>query len=394
MGRRSARARGMKLAEFHRYMDEQSRQLNACYKEVEEVQFGFNDIFKRELDAWQEQFAYCFPRLAAQRKELPAPFAQHVDRVEAEERERIRKEIAELEERIRTGRAEMDRLLAEAQAESDALRKANPELNDEEERLKALVVQYENEYAQAYEEMEELHRGLWGQIAHYGKIRRLKRAQRTAKRRQAEMVGQLRKVREAWNDKLKQAGERQAELRSQWQTLSMEVAQSQGRRDHLDANWEALAEQAALQRVLEELDSPPDVPGDLGEGLRELVRRNKVRWDYEKGLQAVAEALGLLKGVGEGIKRFGQSVQTVLQEQRRYNLKEVEVRVPESVIAINQTWAQLAEKVRDEKQMGKQPLEFSRLVDQYIHERLTDESIQSYFERMGEALNAATAAWK
>ena len=394
MAKKRSAEPAMELAEFHRYLGDQGREIKACYKEVEEVQFQFNDIFKRELEAWQEQFAYCLPRLAAQRAELPTPFAAHVDRVQEEERQRLAQEIADLEKQLTEDRAEMDRLLAEAQQAGESLRQANPELNAEEERLKGLMVRYQDEYARAYEEMEDLASGLFGGITHAVKVGRLKKVQRIAKTRQAETAAQLNKVRKAWAGKLEETGETQATLRSQWQQKSTQVSQAQGRKDHLEANLEALAEQAGLQRVLEELDTPPDVAGELGEGLARLVERNQVRWRYEEGLQAVAEALGLLNGVGEGVKRFARSVQTVLQEQRRYNLKKVDVHVPASVVRINATWQALGEKVIDEKHMGSHPQEFSRLVDAYIKERLTDESIQGYFETLGEALNAATSAWK
>ncbi len=108
----------------------------------------------------------------------------------------------------------------------------------------------------------------------------------------------------------------------------------------------------------------------------------------------MAEALGLTKGVGEGLQRFQRSVGTVLQEQRRYNLKEVQVPVSYFAAALNEIWKDLRGKVQDEKYMGTHPLEFSQIVKRYIQERLTDANIQRLFEEMGEALNKATSAWK
>ena len=388
------RVNRLTLTEFQRYVDDSGRRLLACYKETEEVQFQFNDVFKQELDAWQETFAYCYPRLAVQRQDLPLTFARHVDQVEAEERERIRQEIAELDQQLRDRRAKMDDLLSQGQAATDALRTANPGLNDREEDLKALVVRYQDEYAQAFEDVEALEASPLGWMRNYFKIRRLKKVQRMAKSQQAHTLTQLRKVRQEWLSKVEEAGDTQAEFRDQWQEAGIKASEAQGRRDHLESNFDALAEQAALQRVLEELREPPDVAGDLGDALKELVERNIVRWNYEEGLRAVAEALGLLKGIGEGLKRFQRSLQTVLQEQRRYSLSQVHVHVPQLVIALNQTWEEIGGKVKDEKYMGTHPLEFSRIVDRYIKERFTDQGIQSYFELMGEALNRATAAWE
>jgi len=94
------------------------------------------------------------------------------------------------------------------------------------------------------------------------------------------------------------------------------------------------------------------------------------------------------------LRRFGQSVATVVQEQRRHNLKDVWVILPRTIIALNETWRALAEKVKDEKQMGTDPLAFSRIIKTYISDRLTDANIQGLFETMGNALNQATKAWK
>ena len=114
----------MGLAEFHRYLDQTRREVEVCYTEVEQVQKQFNDIFKRELEAWQERFSFCFPRLLAQRDEMPEAFRKHIAQVEAEEQKRIRQEIAELENKITTNQQRMDALLIGAQKTAEALRKA------------------------------------------------------------------------------------------------------------------------------------------------------------------------------------------------------------------------------------------------------------------------------
>ncbi|MBC7234262.1 MAG: hypothetical protein H5T69_00355 [Chloroflexi bacterium] len=384
----------MGLAEFHRYLDEIRRQVEACYAEIEEIQFQFNDIFKRELTEWQEQFGFCFPRLLAQRKEMPEAFARRIDKAEAEERERLRREIAELEELVAQNERRMEELLAQAQQITQSLRKANPELDRREEHLKSLIVQYEDEYARAYERLEQIDTFPLGWLTHWPQIRRLKKVQAQAKKQQAEALNKMRQVRSDWVKQVDEAGEAQAALRQQWQELSVRTAQAKSELDQKVNAFDILAEQAALQRVLEELEeAPAGVKGELGPALEDLARRNKIRRSYEEGLKAVAEALGLLKGIGEGLKRFRLSVGTVLQEQRRYNLRPISVEVPDAVMAINDIWPTLQARVRDEKYMGTHPLEFSRLVKQYLNDRLGEQSIQHYFEEMGEALNRATKAW-
>ncbi|MFO7916565.1 MAG: hypothetical protein R6V13_00590 [Anaerolineae bacterium] len=383
----------MTLAEFYHYLQAKREELQACYKEVEEVQFQLNDMFKRELEAWQEQISFCYPRLAKQRDEMPQAFAQWIDRMEAEEKERIRQEIADLAREIEETRQRMDQLMARGQAATKALREHNPKLNAQEERLKKQVFNYEEEYAQAFEEIETLKQSPFGRLANWGKIRRLKRVQKKAKEQQRQALEELREVRRTWKQKVEGTGEKQAELRKEWEQLSIRLSQARGRHDHLQENFDPLAEQAALQRVLEELEEPPDVPGPLGEGLERLVKHNKIRRAYETGLRAVAETLGLLKAMGEGLDRFGNSVQTVLEEQRRFDLPRTHVLVPHSVAVTNQIWKTLQDHVEDERDMGTNPLKFSRIVDHYTKSRLTDEQIESFFQELGQALSRATEAW-
>jgi len=384
----------MSLDDFYRYLQDKGSELQAAYKETEEVQFQFNDLFKQEMAGWQATFSAVFPQVLAGRKGLPADFAAQIDRAEQAELAALRQEIAELQDQVGKSRARMDELTAQAQQATSALREANPELNQTEERIKAELQQSQDRYAQAYEQIEKLEASPFAWLTRAGQLGKLRKQQAEAKGVQAKLLARLREVRQQWQEKVTAAGERQAALRKEWEDISILTSQAQGRLDHLQANLDALAAQGAVQQVLEELDQAPDVPGDLGAALADLTRRNKVRREYEQGLRAVAETLGLTKGVGEGMTRFQKSVGTVLEEQRRYNLKQIKVQLPERVVQLNETWKALRAQIKDEKYLGKNPLEFSRIIDAYIKQRLTDASIQDLFEEMGRALNEATAAWK
>ncbi|HHX44715.1 MAG TPA: hypothetical protein GX714_12130 [Chloroflexi bacterium] len=382
----------MSLRDFYRYLEDKRSELAACYKDVEEVQFEFNEIFRQEMAAWQEAVSYCFPRMVTQRDELPADLVQRIDRTEEEERARIRAEIADLEAKVAALQERSDALLREGQEATERLKRMNPELDAREEELKARMAAYQTEYAEVYEQLERLESPLaW--LTRGGALRALRREQARIKREQALTLNELRQVREEWTTRLQEVSDAQSALREQWQQASVELAEAQARLEHLQTNLDALAQQAGLQRVLEELEEAPAVPGEFGAKLAEVAARNRTRREYEEGLAAVAETLGLTKGVGEGLARFQRSVGTVLEEQRRYNLKSVQVTLPAAVVATNEIWSQLGAKVRDEKAMGRDPLAFSRIVKGYISEYLSDAQIQSLFETMGEALNRATKAW-
>jgi hypothetical protein len=384
----------MKLADFFRYLGDKRNEMQACATKVQAIQQRFTTIFTAELAEWQKVFGYCFAEVGAQRAQLPAPFAAVLDRAEQEERARITREIADLDAQVASKRARMDELLGESQKVTGVLKGANPGVNEREEQLKALMVRYQDEYAQAYEAIDVLDNGLFGGLVNWGKIRQLRKVQRQAKKQQAQTLAKLRQVRQEWLAHVEQVGDVQGQFREEWQKLGVEVSQAEGQREHRATHFDDLAVEAMLKRVLEGLDMPPSVPGELGQKLTELATRNEIRKAYEAGLQAAAEAIGMANGIGKGMARFHDSVKKVLAEQRQYNLKPVTIVLPRAAAVLNETWRTLTEKVDNEEYYAKHPREFVQLEAQHIRKPLTDENIKGLFETMGAALNRGTKVWK
>lgn len=393
MARRDKRVYPMSLPQFEDYIGAKLTELNACRQEIDQVRVAFEEAFRQELEAWQERFSYCYPLIKADRTVLPSGLQQKLDLIEREEDAKIRAEIVNLQGRIKTAKAEMDRIMAEGAQDREALRAANPRLNEREEDLKAKIVSLQNEYAALYEQEERLRAKAMGWLAHAGKLRRLKREQKACKKRQTEAIEALRQTRTDWVDRIQNTSATQAELSAKWQAIAVETAQDEARLSFLSQNTAELAEQNAIQRLLEELEVAPEVPGELGRKLAELVEHNHKRAAYEQGMADVSLSLGLMKGIGDGLSKLKRSVSKVVAEQRRYNLAPTQVPVPASVAIINQTWKYVAEKVRDEKAMGQNPLAFSELIGKYVSRRLDSETIERFFEDMGAALNRATRVW-
>jgi hypothetical protein len=384
----------MKLADFARYLGDKRNEMEACVAKVTAIQQRFTAIFTVELAEWQKVFGYCFVEVGTQRPELPAPFAAVLDKAELEERARITKEVADLDEQVSAKRARMDELLAQSQNVTGGLAADNPDVNAREEKLKSLMVRYQDEYAQAYEAIDKLQEGLFGELAHWGKIRQLRKVQRRAKKQQHETLRLLRQVRQGWLSQVEQAGDQQSTFRDEWQKLGVEVADAESQREHRALHFDDLVVEATLTRVLEGLDTPPSVPGELGAKLAELVQRNEVRKAYEAGLQAAAETIGMANGIGKGMARFHESVKQVLAQQKQYSLKPVTIALPQTAAVLNEAWRILTEKVDNEEYYAKHPREFVQFEEQYIKKPLTDENIKSLFETMGDALNRGTAVWK
>jgi len=387
------RNRRLSLSEFEAFLDQQLRAAQKCYQEVDTVRQRLTEAFSVEMEGWQAVFAVCLPQLEARRAEMPPGLASTIDRVEEEERQSLRDEIATLEQQIAEGKARSDELLAAAQAETRRLSEANPLLNDQEEALKSQAVRYEDEYARAYEEEEALQAAALGWLTHAPQIYRLRRQQRDAKRRQEQVLSKVRALRQQWTDDVKNAGDRQGTLREEWQAVQVRMAEQQTRRAHLQENLDALALQNALRRVLMELQEPPDVPGDLGAQLADLARRNAIRTAYEEALQVTAEFLGRTKGVSSGLDKFTNSVSGVVREQRRYNLRNVPVQVPQPALQVFGALADVVQQFADPEPWASNPKRVTGLLGAYNRTHLSDESIKALFETMGDELTRATSAW-
>lgn len=390
---RAQRVHKMNLPQFDRYLRDKLIELQACIGEIETIHNAFQRTLQRELEAWQTLFSYCYPQVATRRKEMPSALQAYLDRIEAEERVRLEKEIAELKEQIADHRRTMDEVTAQAQEAVLALRQANPTLNQREESLKQRVKKLEDEYVKAFEEMEALQRRPWAWLLEARALRQLKKTQKMIRKQQAEALQKLRDVRQEWLAKVQETSETQSHLRETWQQASIASAELQARHDYLVANLDDLARQEGLQRALREMTETFPVEGELGAKLAEIAGHNAVRIQYEQGIAASSETLGLLRGIANGLERFSQSVHRLLQQQRRYNLKQISIPVPYEVGYINQTWGQLTEAVREKEHLMANPLAFGEIARRYVVGRLTPEVIQRFFEQMGEALNQGTAAW-
>ena len=377
----------MDLAGFCAFVAEQCKAAQQVYAEIEEVQYQFNEIYRQRLEAWQRALAAAAP-LVASPEALPPQVAQSLLEKIEEERNRLAAEIASLQQQVGEKRAQAESAAAQARDELVALRKTNPRLDADEERLKA-------QCAGLRAEIDRLSREIEGS----GLIRRLFGCRRQRRRREelrTELTAagaQLRRVREEWAAAKRRYESEQTRLHQMWEQASVEAANLQSRLDYLQANIDQLARQNGTGQWLAGLRAVPEVTGPLRAALTQVVELNQVKAEYEEGLRTVSEALGLLKGLADGLGRFLKSADKVLEEQEQYNLPRLRVRVTDAVLEFHSVWPFFRAQVKDEKVLGTHPAEFSKRVRAIITDRLVDAAIASMFESLGNSLTEATKAW-
>lgn len=377
----------MVLARFCSYVGEQWRAAQQVYAEIEEVQYQFNEIYRQRLEAWQGALARTVPLLVTP-ESLPPGVAQSLLEIVDRERARLVEEIGRLQEQVTEKRSAADAAAAAAQAEVAALRQLNPRLDATEEEIKARCACLQAEIARLEAEIRAT-----GLVSGLLRRRRLRRERDQQKRDLAEALSQLRAVRQQWVEERQRVEAEQTRLHQVWEAASVEAAELQSRLDYLQANLERLARENGAGQYLAGLQATPDVTEPLRRELAQVVELNRVKAEYEGGLRTVSEALGLLKGLAEGMERFGKSASMVLEEQRQYNLRELQVPVSDAVLAFHAVWPEFRAQVKDEKMLGTHPAEFSRRVHAIIESRLGEAAIAAMFESLGDGLTQATKAW-
>lgn len=376
----------VELSNFVDYLGDNIKRLAALYREIEEVQIEFNSLYTGLRAEWQTLVEETASRLAVEGS--PEPLRETLARYRAEERHSLEERITALKKEVTEKQKAADQTLQEAQAEIARLRELNPVLNEREESLKARSLSETAEIARLEQELRRA--GFWRRLFDADEWKdKLEKARRS----HDETLAALKAVREEWVAKKAAAEERQAELRNAWEALTVEISQAQTELDYLEMHLDELAAKRGAQRYLATLQEAPNVDSAWREPLARIAELNQELGAYQKGLTSVAEALGVLTGIRTGLERFQQSVDKVYEEQRQYNLQPLQLDLPRSVIQFHNTWAEFRTQVKNEKHLGKHPLEFVQVVKPYIQERLTETAIQQTFESMGRALNAATKAW-
>ena len=387
------------LERLAKYTEEVTTKISQARREVEEVQLGFNSAYvewKAQHDATLERLVEsALGKLAEVGPELQGRVEQRA----VEERKAIAERRQELEELfIPDLQEQADKALAAGQQVVAQLRSANPQFDQREEELKAQRTKLEAELEQLNQQIRRLS-GCFVAVFNFLRISKLDRKRQRVIGQLQQIQQEIRKVRQQWDQVQRDSGAEQAKLEQQWQKLTLDLAGLQGERDYLaeEANREELALKRAVRHVIDNLKEPipcriPEIKAELDK----MVELNSRTDDYEAGLASVVSVLALLDGVTEGMKRFGESVAGLIEEQRMHSayLPQLEVVVPDQVLAFHSQWDGLAQKVRDEVGLAQHPSEFVRAVQPTIERDLSEASIKAMFEGLGQALKQATSSWR
>ena len=391
----------MSLDQLDKFLADARGKADAVSGEVHEVQVQFvsaHQVNRTMHDATLNDLGL---RAAHDLNALPADVHQAIGARLIVERETLEKRRQELISQV-VPKAEQiaDDLLQHAQAATGNMRTLNPRLNAEEERLKAALAEMQTELAQLNAEIKR-RSGCLTLFINFFKINELDRKRQKLLGRMEENARALKAVREEWAKTKSEYTSEETQLQQQWQQANVDAARAREELAQLsdDDKREKLALQRAIFYVFVNWITPlAAAPGGspLVDEINQMVHFNLQQNAYEEGLGKVAGLMALLGGVSQGLQSIGQSVDALIKEQGMHSayLKPVSVSVDDDVIQFHKLWEGLRATVKDEKNLGQHPAEFSALFDQEVKGALSEASIKRMFDSLSGALTSGTKGWK
>jgi hypothetical protein len=393
----------MNAPDMLRYFEQQLDQIGGLVEQLDEIQVAFNaqfDDFQTRHDAQLDQLGReVFQRLRGEvRGTVAASLRAAIEAQVPAEDERIAERRTKLREQyLPQRREEADETQEEAQAQIANLRALNPQLNQEEETLKAQKVEFEARLTTLNDEIRSKSRGL-KLIRHFLAITRADRERQRIIGRLEGLGQSLYDVRHRWEEEQARIREAQEALQERWQLESIAVARLQAELDQLDdvAFRSDLALRRAIRHVLDGLAAPaPGSDPALEAGLAEMIELNVQTDAFHEGLASVGGLIGLLRGIASSLEAISESVSALYEEQKMHSayLEALDFPLPKTVKQFHDQWPALASQFADEKTIGLHPTEFAAEVAPLLEGPVSQATIERTFDDLGTMIQQATARW-
>jgi len=379
------------LATMIGYMDDQCGKIQSLTTEIEEIQRAFETRFvetqqqfdntKARVAAWVEAHDWQQPPwLAAETQErLPQMRKQKQERLP-----QVAQEIADLGGQ----RADIEQ---QSSSDTEALKDSNPRLNEREEDLKRQQAETQAALEERTKQWRAAGRGL-GWLLRAGQVRKLRAESESLADHVHDLNSRLTEVRNAWTTLEQKTGEAEQRLREAWRLRTAEIARLKREQSALQNDLDRVVREAALDDILNAVaQAKSSGDADFDRLLADLVALHDQNRDYQQGITQVAELMGTMKGVCEGLTRMEESVQGVKKEQDMHSeLADLKLQALPVALQFHTLWDRLQPVVLDEKFAAQHPRDLASRLKQTIGDSLAPAAIDQMFNALGGELDRAT----
>jgi len=379
------------LAGMIGFLDGNGAQIAALVKEIEEIQREFDTQLVKTTQRFEDAKAAVVAIVEDGGWSGPDWLVQEINERLPTLREAKKKRLEEVNAELDTLTTQRDEIEQESTSATDSLKEANPRLNEREEELKAAQTQTQADIQKNEKELRAAGSGL-GWLFGVGRIHRLREEHERLAVKLYGINSRLTEVRKSWKDMAKEENETQDRLQKAWRLRTAEIARVAREQSELEDDLEGACRRGALDEILNAIAAPQETGNPaLNEALKKVVSEHDLTKDFEGGIAAVSETMGMLNGIKDGLGRLSESVNGVKKEQdRQAELSNLRLVAPRNAVEFHSLWPELKPVVQDEIEAGLHPRDFARKLKQTIGDRLADKAIEEMFTSLGNELSRAT----
>lgn len=413
-----------RLRDLRRYLDGRKESLGRAEAELIVLQEKYETFFAEVMRLRESELGQLIQLTLADRSVLPDWYNEEVDSVADVVEKEIDDKLNALEDE-RVGllnQAEATRLLSSTTLQEILGR--NTRLDSEEEELKErnsiLLGSIE-----AYNRRIANLGGGFGFFYNFFKMRGLAAEKARLDREHGDIAARIEALRARWIvEENVHAGEEEG-FRSSWMDLESKAATLGAKIEALNAKKTEILVRSTVERVLSsqkpvlEDSGDGDVPCsrcrmpnsrshhfchicaqrlgndrvDFDGSLEEMAEINRHFDRFSEGMEACQQIIGLVRGMKSGIEAFTESVADVQASEDKYPLSKLQIDVPQASQAFGLHFDRLADF--SGQSYSLHPKLFADRFAEYFAEVFTEETIQAFFETMGDELTRqAESQWK
>lgn len=373
------------------YMDSNCEKIQALAGEIAEIQREFETHFVQAQQRYENAKAAAMAWVEAHDWQQPAWLIQAIEQRLPAVREQEQKRLAELQKQLGDLQTQQAGIEQENDEVMQRLRTQNPALDAREEELKQQELGARDRFYRLNDDWHKSAGGLrW--LLSPGGVRKAREAMEQANVQWVDINARLAEVRNAWvalKQKMDETGET---LQAAWRLRTAEIARLKRELSAVRGDLDAGGREAALADILGAVaEAKQSDQAEFDKLLAEVIAAHDEANQYESGIAQVAELIGLIAGVCEGLTRMSESVKSVKAEQDMHaELADLKLPAPEAALRFHALWDELRPLVLDEKKAAKHPGPFAAAVRQAIGDHLSNAAIDEMFTSLGDELNRAT----
>jgi len=409
-----------RLSDFLDYLQGRRAMLGTLEKRLCLIQEKYETFFQEVERVREVELSQLTAHILAARSGEGPPLPEAVNHALDRACEEVERELTQTLKKLHKDQAALEKK-AEAlrqlsvRAEA-AVHEKNVALDQQEEALKARNVELVQRIATYNQRIRTMSRG-FGFLANLFRMRALARERRELEQQKADVVARVDQLRDRWKEAEKGFFDEERDRAERWVKLQTELSALATKINYLEQTAPEIRLRSTVERVLypyrpnlpRPTDQDPECPRcgshnavgthfcricaqrlqgdrpDFEGSLEEIAELNQHHGEFQEGMKASQEVIGLVRGLISGFKAFEKSVEDVIDSENKYPLPPLELEVPRESRTFGEAMEQRLIAVA--ANLSEQPTVFAGRVKGLMDDLLTAEKIKTFFEAMGEELS-------